>query len=264
MANRQIVRRAAAAVQGHRAEVAAHVLLWGAFIVLMASGDTNGVGYFQQPGDSLLFPLLHGAAWNAATFLVSGLVLLPLLFERRWLRAAGCLATFALLVLAGKSLGEWLYIRFAVPDLRSLTMPALALENAYSFASAWFLGMLYFVARRGIVRGTVRRTGAITVRSGTSRHRIQVEDIRFLKAEGNYVALHTDRRPLLVLTTMAAALAQLPADRFLRIHRSFAVNLAYVSGATSDTVQVADERLPLGRTYLKDARERIDLWLQSG
>jgi LytTr DNA-binding domain len=263
MVGSQWVRRGWAAVRRHPIEVGMQVVLWAGFILLMANGESNGVGYFQQPGHSLLFPLLHGAVWNAVTFLAAGLVLLPQLLARRWRAAASSLAAGTVLVLCGKTLGEWLYIQWAVPDLRAVSPFALGLENVYSFAAALLLGLLYFLARRGLTRGGFARDGSITVRSGTTRHRLQLDAVRYLKAEGNYVAFHTEteHRPLWVLTTMAAALEQLPADRFVRIHRSFAVNLARVSGLAGGEVLVDGDRLPIGRKYVGDARSRVNAWL---
>jgi hypothetical protein len=232
-------------------------MLWSAFLVLMASGDSNGVGYFQQPRQSLVFPLVHGALWNAIAFLGVGVVCLPRLYERRWQAAASSFATLAIAVLAGKTLGEWLYVRLAVPDLRDLSPFDLGLENVYSVAAALLLGMLYFLARRGVVRGGREPAGSISVRSGTTRHRLEIASVQYLKAEGNYVAFHTAQRPLWVLTTMTAALEQLPAEDFVRIHRSFAVNLASVSGLATDAVLIHEQRLPIGRTYLQEARDRV-------
>lgn len=246
-----------AAVRDHPIELAAHLLLWGGYNALMISGDSNGVGYFHQPGHSLVFPMLHGTVWNAATFLAVGLWLLPRLFERRWGVAAAAFGVLTAAVLCGKTLAEWLYIRADVADLRGLSLLELGLENFYAYAAALILGLLYFVARRGILVGATRSGGAILLRSGTSRHRIELDAIRYLKAEGNYVAFHADRRPLLVLMTMSAAIERLPPRRFLRIHRSYAVNLAQVTGMGADEVHVGGERLPIGRRYLPLARRRI-------
>ncbi len=258
----QRIKQWCAAARRHPIELGAHAVLWGSFLVLMASGESNGVGYFHQPGQSLVFPLLHGALWNTVTFLAAGFVLLPRLLARRWQGVASGLATLAALVLTGKTLGEWLYVRLAVPDLRALSPLELGLENVYSFAAALLLGLLYFVARRGITQRGFRRSESITVRSGTSRHCLQVDAVRYLKAEGNYVAFHTERRPLWVLTTMTAALEQLPAEQFVRIHRSFAVNLARVTGLSADAVLIDDERLPIGRTYMHETRSRVNVWLE--
>jgi hypothetical protein len=253
----RLIRGLGKAACRHPIELGVHLVLWSAFLVLMASGDSNGVGYFQQPRQSLVLPLLHGALWNAIAFLGVGIVCLPQLLDRRWRAAASSFAVLATVVLAGKTLGEWLYVRLAVPDLRGLSPYDLGLENVYSVGAALLLGMLYFLARRGVTRGGRERAGSISVRSGTTRHRLEIASVQYLKAEGNYVAFHTAQRPLWVLTTMTAALEQLPAENFVRIHRSFAVNLACVSGLATDAVLIHDQRLPIGRTYLQEARSRI-------
>jgi hypothetical protein len=66
--------------------------------------------------------------------------------------------------------------------------------------------------------------GPVELRIGSRRLYLDPAEILWLKAAGNYVevsaqgAVHLVRRPL------ADLLAELPADRFVRVHRSFAVN----------------------------------------
>jgi len=66
--------------------------------------------------------------------------------------------------------------------------------------------------------------GPVELRIGSRRLYLAPDEILWLKAAGNYVevsaqgAVHLVRRPL------ADLLAELPAGRFVRVHRSFAVN----------------------------------------
>lgn len=58
---------------------------------------------------------------------------------------------------------------------------------------------------------------------------IAVEDIVCLQGEGNYTFLHTrDRKRYLVSKTLKEFERTLSSDLFLRIHKSYIVNLAYV------------------------------------
>jgi len=58
---------------------------------------------------------------------------------------------------------------------------------------------------------------------------IAVEDILCLQGEGNYTFLHTrDRKRYLVSKTLKEFERTLSPDLFLRIHKSYIVNLAYV------------------------------------
>jgi hypothetical protein len=57
---------------------------------------------------------------------------------------------------------------------------------------------------------------------------IAATDIDWLQAEGNYVGLHVNGHDYLLRATLTDFLAQLDPARFVRVHRSHAVNLARV------------------------------------
>lgn len=44
----------------------------------------------------------------------------------------------------------------------------------------------------------------------------------------------------------------LPVDAFCRVHKAYIIALAYVTRVEADTIQVDDEKIPLGRQF-KDA-----------
>jgi len=54
---------------------------------------------------------------------------------------------------------------------------------------------------------------------------IAATDIDWLQAEGNYVGLHVNGHDYLLRATLTDFLTQLDPDRFVRVHRSHAVNL---------------------------------------
>ena len=59
-------------------------------------------------------------------------------------------------------------------------------------------------------------------------HFVGLQDIRWIEAQGDYIRVHTTQRNLLTRMTLTHALGQLPAGKFVRIHKSCVVNVAYV------------------------------------
>ena len=53
--------------------------------------------------------------------------------------------------------------------------------------------------------------------------------MRYVQAEGDYSRVHTYDRSYLSTASLRELEAALPAERFLRIHRSYLVNLAKVA-----------------------------------
>ena len=75
---------------------------------------------------------------------------------------------------------------------------------------------------------------------------ISVDDILCLQGEGNYTFLHTrDRKRYLVSKTLKEFEKTLDGSMFLRIHKSYIVNLAYVQRSLftkEHQVKLADGR----------------------
>ena len=69
----------------------------------------------------------------------------------------------------------------------------------------------------------------ITVRSGQNIKIIPIDDIIFIKADGDYISINTANGHWLKEQTMKCTENTLPANRFLRIHRSYIVNVNHIS-----------------------------------
>jgi two-component system, LytTR family, response regulator len=84
---------------------------------------------------------------------------------------------------------------------------------------------------------------------------LPVTDIRWIGAEGNYVRLCTATETHLLRETMSHLEERLDPRGFLRVHRSFIVNLKYVKEvrreADGDSVVIMDSghKVALGRSY---------------
>tara|TARA_A100001015_G_scaffold321692_1_gene454202 strand:- start:14357 stop:14593 length:237 start_codon:yes stop_codon:yes gene_type:complete len=74
---------------------------------------------------------------------------------------------------------------------------------------------------------------------------------------GDYVKIITLEKKYLVLSTMKAFMEKLPENQFLRIHKSFIINLNKVVNYTSSTVNIDGDDLPISRNRKKDFREII-------
>ncbi|GAB4051030.1 LytR/AlgR family response regulator transcription factor [Spirosoma foliorum] len=96
---------------------------------------------------------------------------------------------------------------------------------------------------------------------------ISVDDILCLQGEGNYTFLHTrDRKRFLVSKTLKEFEKTLDGSMFLRIHKSYIVNLAYVQKSifTRDRqVRLADGReVAISRRRMKDISFQLSQYWQ--
>ena len=74
--------------------------------------------------------------------------------------------------------------------------------------------------------------------------------ITHVEAARNNVVVYADGKRYVVPENLRSFARRLPGESFARVHKSFVVNLAFVSGYTSLRLRLATgEELPLGRTY---------------
>jgi two-component system LytT family response regulator len=98
--------------------------------------------------------------------------------------------------------------------------------------------------------GPLRR---VVVKDGSAVTVLPVETIDFVKAEDDYVLLHAGGRNHLKQQTLGSLEEALPKERFVRIHRSYLLNLDRLqrvepSGTGAPTAVLADgTRLPVSR-----------------
>jgi two-component system LytT family response regulator len=93
----------------------------------------------------------------------------------------------------------------------------------------------------------------VLIRDGSKVHVIPVDDVDFVQAQDDYVCFHASGKQYLKEQPLAEVEAALDAARFVRIHRSFLLNvdrLARVEPLTKDSriaILKDGRRLPLSR-----------------
>ncbi len=87
--------------------------------------------------------------------------------------------------------------------------------------------------------------GKLLVRADRRMYRVAHEDIRYVQGMKDYAMLHLADRKLMTATTLAGLAERLPPATFLRVSKSYLVNLAHVVAYDSHTVYLNGEELPL-------------------
>lgn len=93
---------------------------------------------------------------------------------------------------------------------------------------------------------------SVFVRSEYKMVKIELADIDYIEGLEDYIKIHiTGSRPVLTLMTMKAFIEKLPADRFLRIHRSYIVSLNRIGVAGNKKVTLKNGTvLPVSDSYV--------------
>ena len=108
------------------------------------------------------------------------------------------------------------------------------------------------------VRPVISEPEALTFRMDYKTVRVDPSRIRYVESMSEYlkVWLRDEPAPLVVLYSLKRLAEQLPADRFLRIHRSYLVNLSDIREFSRTSVTLSGgPTLPVGDLYRAAVRE---------
>lgn len=89
----------------------------------------------------------------------------------------------------------------------------------------------------------------LMVKSDKRLAKVFLKDIVYVEAYGNYVFIHGESERLMSKQTLTQLEAQLPAGRFIRIHKSYIVSLKAVRFLEGNEVSIGAKKLPVGKVY---------------
>lgn len=89
--------------------------------------------------------------------------------------------------------------------------------------------------------------------------KIKFDELKFVKAEGNYVEVYCENKKLLTRSTLKDFLAKLPQDKFIQVHKSYAVNIEYIDAIEYNNILIGKERIPLSRSLVNDIKKLLKI-----
>lgn len=85
------------------------------------------------------------------------------------------------------------------------------------------------------------------------------KDILFIKAEGSYCkVLLVGRKEVTFVCVLCHLYEKLPKDLFVRIHRSYVVNIYAVTGFCRKVVYIEDKAIQVGDPYRESIMQRLN------
>lgn len=91
------------------------------------------------------------------------------------------------------------------------------------------------------------------IRADFSLVKIAIADIMYIEALDDYLKIYIeDQKTLVARMTMKTMLEKLPADKFVRVHRSFIVAADRIRALRTKTVLIDRVEIPLGGSYLEE------------
>ncbi len=98
----------------------------------------------------------------------------------------------------------------------------------------------------------------IFVKADKKLIKILFSDIFYIEGLKDYVILHIPDKRIVTLQTMKSLEVKLPSDIFMRVHRSYIVNLRNISIVEGNTVHINKKIIPIGKNYKEVLLEIIN------
>lgn len=98
----------------------------------------------------------------------------------------------------------------------------------------------------------------VFIKDGTKLVKINFDDILFVEGLKDYVTIVTRTQKIVSLQRLKSLEAQLPADRFIRIHHSYIIALKAVDTVHKGEVQIGSHLIPISDSYRKAFKEYIE------
>lgn len=99
----------------------------------------------------------------------------------------------------------------------------------------------------------------LDIRADYKLHRIPYGNITHIEALDDYIQIHQDHgKRLVARATMKGILKKLPKNKFVRIHRSYIVNIDKITNIGSDELKIGEQSFPISSSYKADIEDQLD------
>lgn len=94
-----------------------------------------------------------------------------------------------------------------------------------------------------------QETDTLIIKQGYEKCKLQIQNILYLEAMKDYTRIIVPGKQYLVLATLSSMQEKLPRDKFIRIHRSYIVNLDKILSVKGNRIHLPEYDLPVGKLY---------------
>jgi len=104
---------------------------------------------------------------------------------------------------------------------------------------------------------TPEAPGYIFIKTGTQLVKVALDDILFVEALQNYIAVYTKEKKYLTYLTMKNAEEQLSPQRFVKVHKSYLVAADKVEALEGNEIRIGQHHIPISRQSKEEVLEKI-------
>lgn len=89
----------------------------------------------------------------------------------------------------------------------------------------------------------------VFIKEGNQLIKVNTDDILYIEGAGNYQSIQLSAKKILTLIKMDELLSLINNVQFVRVHKSFIVNLSKINSIENHRIKIGDKRIPVSETY---------------
>jgi DNA-binding LytR/AlgR family response regulator len=97
----------------------------------------------------------------------------------------------------------------------------------------------------------------VLVKADKKLYALLFSEIRLIEGQGDYIRIRTDRESLVVHDTIKNFLANLPDESFMRIHKSYVINLKHIAYIEGNQVRIGEHTVPVSPALREELLSRF-------
>ncbi|AXT62137.1 DNA-binding response regulator [Aquimarina sp. AD10] len=106
-------------------------------------------------------------------------------------------------------------------------------------------------------KATEATSSSVFLKGDKETHHVKLTDIKYLESYGSYTKLYLKEEMLLIHESISHFETMLPADQFIRIHRSFMVNIFSIKSIVGNQIRLEGTNIPIGQSYKSMLKNRL-------
>lgn len=121
-----------------------------------------------------------------------------------------------------------------------------------------FLKAVMKIKERAKLESSNIKEDRIFVKVDTLLIGIELDDLLWVEAFGDYVKLNTKDKVYTTYNTMKSMSEKLPTSQFIRVHRSFIVNSSKIINIEQTNLLINKKIIPIGNSYREELMKKLN------
>jgi DNA-binding LytR/AlgR family response regulator len=106
-------------------------------------------------------------------------------------------------------------------------------------------------------KSPVQNQEFILLRSDKKIFKVNFENILYFESIGDYIKVYCTDKKIVIHETVKNLVAQLPADQFIRVHKSYIVSIEKIRLIEGNRVDVAGNVIPVGSMFKEEMLKQL-------